>query len=270
MSESMKSLRIAKKLCMSYDVSLKRKINKYRKIFYDKYFDSKKKISKSNVDKLLNNFYNSINECIDYIISFENTNKDIKFPKFNNELFEELLNLDTLIQTTLENQLINIKEFNFYKLNPSVLYLLIYETIANIHNTSITEDEDLEFDFEKFRNMSFMFVSSLDKRQPKGPKGPIIPPKHKDDIKITGIIKFMNLIYDNLRNQESGEYDKALIVKKMKEKLIFMKSNKPTIYAEENVIWANPNIPNIKYFCCNSLYNSRLIDFGYKDELFFV
>ena len=265
----MKSLRIAKKLCISYDSSLKRKVNKNRKIFYDKYFDSKKKISKSNVDKLLNNFYNSINECINYIISFENTEQNIKFPKFDNELFEELLNLDTLIQTTLENQLINIKEFNFYKLNPSVFYLLIYNTIADIHNKCIIEDEDLEFDFEKFRNMSFMFVSSLNKRQPKGPKGPIIPPKHNANIKIVGIIKFMNLINENLCNQESEEYDRELIINKIKEKLIFMKSNRPTIYAEEGVIWNNPNIPIIKFFCCNSLYNNRLIDFGYKKEIFF-
>lgn len=90
-----------------------------------------------NIDSLINSFYKKLEKLIDYILD-----KRDSIPKFDNNLFIDLLKLNSILDFTLDSQLNNlddIKNLNFYELTPSTMYILLYILICKIENSNIQE-----------------------------------------------------------------------------------------------------------------------------------
>ena len=94
-----------------------------------------------NIDDLINSFYKKLEKLIDYILD-----KRDPIPNFDNDLFIDLLTLNSILDFTLDSQLKNlndIKNLNFYELTPSTVYILLYILICKIEKLDI---RDLGFD----------------------------------------------------------------------------------------------------------------------------
>lgn len=90
-----------------------------------------------NIDDLINSFYKKLEKLIDYILD-----KRDSIPNFDNDLFIDLLKLNSILDFSLKSQLENlddIKNLNFYKLTPSTMYILMYILICKIENSDIQE-----------------------------------------------------------------------------------------------------------------------------------
>lgn len=116
----------------------------YKNISKSYISDIKKSLDKNcyfykyqNIDSLIRYFYKKLEKLIDYILG-----KRDSIPKFNNDLFIDLLKLNSILDFTLDSQLKNlndIKNLNFYELTPSTIYILLYILICKIENSNIQE-----------------------------------------------------------------------------------------------------------------------------------
>lgn len=129
-----------------------------------------------NIDCLINSFYKKLEKLIDYILD-----KRDSIPDFDNDLFIELLKLNSILDFSLDSQLENlddIKNLNFYKLTPSTMYILMYILICKIENSNIQE---LGFDKNYIENEAL-----------------ICRDKGIFDFQIVPILDFINEIYYKL------------------------------------------------------------------------
>lgn len=133
----------------AYDIYKKPKqfkdiLETYKNIAKSYISDIKKSLDKNcyfykyqNIDSLIRYFYKKLEKLIDYILG-----KRDSIPNFNNDLFIDLLKLNSILDFTLESQLKNIndiKNLNFYELTPSTMYILLYILICKIENSNIQE-----------------------------------------------------------------------------------------------------------------------------------
>lgn len=122
-----------KNISKSYISDIKKSL--YEDFYFCKY---------QNIESLINSFYKKLEKIIDYILD-----KRDSIPNFDNDLFIDLLKLNSILDFSLDSQLKNlddIKNLNFYELTPSTVYILLYILICKIENSDIRE---LGFD-EKF------------------------------------------------------------------------------------------------------------------------
>ena len=219
-----------------------------------------------SIDILINSFYKKLEKIIDYILY-----KRDSIPIFDNDLFIELLKLNSILNFTLDSQLENlndIKNLNFYKLTPSTVYILLYILICKIENSNIQE---LGFDKKYIENEALIC---------------------RDfgifDFQIVPILDFINEIYYRLNKYINSKEDvknsykkiiygfkiycipKKIIftsrdLKNIIKKIMFNKHNISTLKFNE---YTKDKLPekDINYFCCNILYNSNslVFKFGYK------
>ena len=90
-----------------------------------------------NIDSLIQYFYKKLEKIINYILG-----KRDSIPNFDNDLFIDLLKLNSILDFTLDSQLEkldDIKNLNFYDLTPSTVYILLYILICKIENSNIQE-----------------------------------------------------------------------------------------------------------------------------------
>ena len=116
----------------------------YKNISKSYISDIKKSLDKNcyfckyqNIDSLIHYFYKKLEKLIDYILG-----KRDSIPNFNNDLFIDLLKLNSILDFTLESQLEkldDIKNLNFYELTPSTVYILLYILICKIEKLDIQE-----------------------------------------------------------------------------------------------------------------------------------
>ena len=109
-----------------YVSDIKKSLNE--KFYFCKYQD---------IESLINSFYKKLKKIIDYILD-----KRDSIPNFDNDLFIDLLKLNSILDFSLESQLENlndIKNLNFYELTPSTVYILLYILICKIENSDIQE-----------------------------------------------------------------------------------------------------------------------------------
>lgn len=116
----------------------------YKNISKSYISDIKKSLDKNcyfykyqNIESLIHYFYKKLEKLIDYILGKRNS-----IPNFNNDLFIDLLKLNSILDFTLDSQLKNlndIKNLNFYELTPSTMYILLYILICKIENSNIQE-----------------------------------------------------------------------------------------------------------------------------------
>lgn len=219
-----------------------------------------------NIDDLIHYFYKKLEKLIDYILD-----KRDSIPNFDNDLFIDLLKLNSILNFSLDSQLKNlndIKNLNFYELTPSTVYILLYILICKIENSDIQE---LGFDKKYIENEALIC---------------------KDvgifDFQIVPILDFINEIYYRLNKYTFSIEDvknsyKTIMygckfyrvpnkniftsrdLKNIIKKIMFNKHNISTYKFNE---YTKDKLPekDINYFCCNILYNSKYLvfKFGYK------
>lgn len=143
----------------SYEIYKKPKqfkdiLETYKNISKSYISDIKKSLEKDcdfckyqNIDDLINSFYKKLEKLINYILD-----KRDSIPKFDIDLFIDLLKLNSILDFSLDSQLKNlddIKNLNFYELTPSTMYILMYILICKIENSDIQE---LGFDKKYIEN----------------------------------------------------------------------------------------------------------------------
>lgn len=219
-----------------------------------------------NIDELIHYFYKKLEKLIDYILD-----KRDSIPNFDNDLFIDLLKLNSILNFSLDSQLKNlndIKNLNFYEMTPSTVYILLYILICKIENLDIQE---LGFDQKYIENEALIC---------------------KDvgifDFQIVPILDFINEIYYRLNKYTFSIEDvknsyKTIMygcefyrvpnkniftsrdLKNIIKKIMFNKHNISTYKFNE---YTKDKLPekDINYFCCNILYNSKYLvfKFGYK------
>ena len=90
-----------------------------------------------DIESLIHYFYKKLEKLIDYILD-----KRDSIPNFDNDLFIDLLKLNSILDFSLDSQLKkldDIKNLNFYELTPSTVYILLYILICKIENSNIQE-----------------------------------------------------------------------------------------------------------------------------------
>ena len=100
-----------------------------------------------NIDDSIHYFYKKLEKIFDYILD-----KRDSIPNFDNDLFIDLLKLNSILNFSLDSQLKNlndIKNLNFYEMTPSTVYILLYILICKIENSNIQE---LGFDQKYIEN----------------------------------------------------------------------------------------------------------------------
>lgn len=115
-----------KNIAKSYISDIKKSLHK--NCYFCKY---------QNIDDLIHYFYKKLEKLIDYILD-----KRDSIPNFDNDLFIDLLKLNSILDFSLDSQLNNlndIKNLNFYELTPSTVYILLYILICKIENSDIQE-----------------------------------------------------------------------------------------------------------------------------------
>ena len=230
------------KIVKSYNDEIKKYISEVKDSFYNSYYNDKEKISYDNIDKLLNRFYERLEKIIEFIISDRE-----KIPRFSNNLFFDLLKLNSILNVSLGSQINNIdylEYLNFHELAPSVMYILIYIILSKLYDSDI---EKLGFNPDDVEDKAFICITSENK------------------INVVPVLDFINEIYYGLHKQENNVLIENL--KNMKDK----KPNKK-IFKENKIVNYDLPIKDINYFCCNSLFDSENLrcDFGYKEKLFYV
>ena len=122
-----------KDILETYKNIAKSYISKIEKSFDEDYYFCKYQ----NIESLIHYFYNKLEKLIDYILD-----KRDSIPNFDNDLFIDLLKLNSILNFSLDSQLKNlndIKNLNFYELTPSTVYILLYILICKIENSDIQE-----------------------------------------------------------------------------------------------------------------------------------
>ena len=122
-----------KDILETYKNIAKSYISKIEKSFDEDYYFCKYQ----NIESLIHYFYKKLEKLIDYILD-----KRDSIPNFDNDLFIDLLKLNSILNFSLDSQLKNlndIKNLNFYELTPSTVYILLYILICKIENSDIQE-----------------------------------------------------------------------------------------------------------------------------------
>ena len=125
-----------KNIAKSYIYDIKKSL--YEKCYFCKY---------QHIESLIHYFYKKLEKLFDYILD-----KRDSIPNFDNDLFIDLLKLNSILNFSLDSQLKNlndIKNLNFYELTPSTVYILLYILICKIENSDIQE---LGFDQKYIEN----------------------------------------------------------------------------------------------------------------------
>lgn len=125
-----------KNIAKSYISDIKKSL--YEKCYFCKY---------QHIESLIHYFYKKLEKLFDYILD-----KRDSIPNFDNDLFIDLLKLNSILNFSLDSQLKNlndIKNLNFYELTPSTVYILLYILICKIENSDIQE---LGFDQKYIEN----------------------------------------------------------------------------------------------------------------------
>ena len=132
-----------KDILETYKNIAKSYISDIKKSLYEKYYFCKYQ----HIESLIHYFYKKLEKLIDYILD-----KRDSIPNFDNDLFIDLLKLNSILKFSLDSQLKNlndIKNLNFYELTPSTVYILLYILICKIENLDIQE---LGFDQKYIEN----------------------------------------------------------------------------------------------------------------------
>ena len=234
------------KILKFYNNGIKKYISEVRDSIYNSYYnDELDNIGKENIENLLNRFYEKLEKIIDFIFG----NRE-KLQKFDNNLFRELLKLNSILSFSLGpqiNSVNNIKQLNFHELAPSTMYILIYIIISKLYNIDIRE---LGFVPNYVENEALICIIN----------------EYEENIKIVPILDFINEIYYKINEIDLSIDD----VKNIFKKIMFGNHNVQTFKSNEELKDKLPE-KNINYFCCNSLFGSNylLCDFGYR-KLFYV
>ena len=132
-----------KDILETYKNIAKSYISDIKKSLYEKYYFCKYQ----HIESLIHYFYKKLEKLIDYILD-----KRDSIPNFDNDLFIDLLKLNSILNFSLDsqlNKLNDIKNLNFYELTPSTVYILLYILICKIENSDIQE---LGFDKKYIEN----------------------------------------------------------------------------------------------------------------------
>ena len=258
-----------KNILETYKNIAKSYISKIEKSFDEDYYFC----NYQSIDILINSFYKKLEKIIDYILD-----KRDSIPNFDNDLFIDLLKLNSILNFSLDSQLKNlndIKNLNFYEMTPSTVYILLYILICKIENLDIQE---LGFDKKYIENEAL-----------------ICRDVGIFDFQIVPILDFINEIYYRLNKYTFSIEDvknsyKTIMygckfyrvpnkfyrvpnkniftsrdLKNIIKKIMFNKHNISTYKFNE---YTKDKLPekDINYFCCNILYNSKhlVFKFGYE------
>ena len=222
-----------KDILETYKNIAKSYISDIKKSLYEKYYFCKYQ----NIDDLIHYFYKKLEKLFDYILD-----KRDSIPNFDNDLFIELLQLNSILDFSLDSQLKNlndIKNLNFYKLTPSTVYILLYILICKIENSDIQE---LGFDQKYIENEALIC---------------------KDvgifDFQIVPILDFINEIYYRLNKYTFSIED----VKNSYKTIIYGCK----FYRVPNKnIFTSRDLKNIIKKIMFNKYNSKYLVFKFGDE----
>lgn len=234
------------KILKFYNNGIKKYISEVRDSIYNSFYNNENgNIEKENIENLINRFYEKLEKIIDFIFG----NRE-KLQKFDNNLFRELLKLNSILSFSLGpqiNSVNNIKQLNYHELAPSTMYILIYIIISKLYDIDI---RNLGFISYYVENEALICIIN----------------EYEENIKVVPILDFINEIYYKINEINLSIDD----VKNIFKKIMFGNHNIQTFKSNEEIKDKLPE-KNINYFCCNSLYNSNylLCDFEYK-ELFYV
>ena len=219
-------LEIYKNISKSYISDIKNSL--YENCYFCKY---------QNIDDLIHYFYKKLEKIIDYILY-----KRDSIPDFDNDLFIDLLKLNSILNFSLDSQLKNlndIKNLNFYELTPSTVYILLYILICKIENSNIQE---LGFDKNYIENETLIC---------------------KDvgifDFQIVPILDFINEIYYRLNKYTFSIEDVKNSYKTIMYGCKFYRVPNKNIFTSRDL----KNI--IKKIMFNK-YNSKYLVFKFGDE----
>lgn len=234
------------KILKFYNNGIKKYISEVRDSIYNSFYNNENgNIEKENIENLINRFYEKLEKIIDFIFG----NRE-KLQKFDNNLFRELLKLNSILSFSLGpqiNSVDNIKHLNFHELAPSTMYILIYIIISKLYNIDI---RNLGFIPYYVENEALICIIN----------------EYEENIKVVPILDFINEIYYKINEIDLSIDD----VKNIFKKIMFGNHNVQTFKSNEEIKDKLPE-KNINYFCCNSLFGSNylLCDFGYR-KLFYV
>lgn len=219
-------LKTYKNVAKSYISDIKKSL--YEKFYFYNY---------QNIESLIRYFYKKLEKIIDYILD-----KRDSIPNFDNDLFTDLLKLNSILDFTLDSQLKNlndIKNLNFYELTPSTVYILLYILICKIENSDIQE---LGFDQKYIENEALIC---------------------KDvgifDFQIVPILDFINEIYYRLNKYTFSIEDVKNSYKTIMYGCKFYRVPNKNIFTSRDL----KNI--IKKIMFNK-YNSKYLVFKFGDE----
>lgn len=234
------------KILKFYNNGIKKYISEVRDSIYNSFYNNENgNIEKENIENLINRFYEKLEKIIDFIFG----NRE-KLQKFDNNLFRELLKLNSILSFSLGpqiNSVDNIKHLNFHELAPSTMYILIYIIISKLYDIDIRE---LGFVPNYVENEALICIIN----------------EYEENFKVVPILDFINEIYYKINEIDLSNDD----VKNIFKKIMFGNHNVQTFKSNEEIKDKLPE-KNINYFCCNSLFGSNylLCDFGYR-KLFYV
>ena len=249
------------KILKFYNNGIKKYISEVRDSIYNSFYNNENgNIEKENIENLINRFYEKLEKIIDFIFG----NRE-KLQKFDNNLFRELLKLNSILSFSLGpqiNSVDNIKHLNFHELAPSTMYILIYIIISKLYDIDIRE---LGFVPNYVENEALICIIN----------------EYEENIKVVPILDFINEIYykineNSIKSNSGFSYGKDEIdlsiddIKNIFKEVMFGNHNVQTFKSNEEIKDKLPE-KNINYFCCNSLFGSNylLCDFGYR-KLFYV
>ena len=277
------------KIVKSYNNDIKKYICEVKDSFYNSYYNNEEKIRYNNIKNLLNRFYEKLEKIIDFIFG----NRE-KLQKFSNNLFCELLKLNSILSVSLGSQINSVGSIdflNFHELAPSTMYIFIYIMISKLYDIDIRK---LGFNPDDVEDKAFICITS------------------EKLINVVPVLDFVNEIYykinENSIKSNSGfsyaserclgngsyaserclgngsyaserclgngkdEIDLSIDeVKNIFKKVMFNNRDAETFVSGKRVKYNSP-IKNINYFCCNSLFDSNPLkyEFGFKEKLFYV
>lgn len=236
----------------AYDIYKKPKqfkeiLETYKNISKSYISDIKKSLDKNcyfykyqNIDSLIRYFYKKLEKLIDYILG-----KRDSIPKFNNDLFIDLLKLNSILDFTLDSQLKNlndIKNLNFYELTPSTMYILLYILICKIENSNIQE---LGFD-QKYIEDEALICRDIG----------------IFDFQIVPILDFINEIYYRLNKYTNSKED----VKNSYKTIMYGFK----IYRiPKKIIFTSRDLKNIIKKNMFNIHNNKHLDFKFGYEKIF-
>ena len=222
-----------KDILETYKNIAKSYISDIKKSLYEKYYFCKYQ----HIESLIHYFYKKLEKIFDYILD-----KRDSIPNFDNDLFIELLQLNSILDFSLDsqlNKLNDIKNLNFYVLTPSTVYILLYILICKIENSDIQE---LGFDKKYIENEAL-----------------ICRDVGIFDFQIVPILDFINEIYYRLNKYTFSIEDVKNSYKTIMYECKFYRVPNKNIFTSRDL----KNIIKKNMF---NKYNSKYLVFKFGDE----